>query len=115
MKSQPTDAMMGFVWVLGFVTVTAMKAYHAAWVVKDQTKQQNRYVILGLAQVAIIACVLWGSTLGTLNDYKEAVNGWSDISWVFKITTGMTLATPFLTVLVGWQIHRHPVRLKRSK
>jgi membrane protease YdiL (CAAX protease family) len=112
MKSQPSDAMMGFVWVLGFVMIGAMKAYHAAWLVKDQTRQRNRYIILGVMQAIIIACVVWGFTLGNLSDYREAVNGWGDIAWVFKITSGMTLATPFLTALVGWQIHRHPVKSK---
>jgi hypothetical protein len=106
--STPSDAMMAFVWVLGFVTLTAMKAYHAAWVVKGQTKQRNRYIILGLAQVSVAACVVYGLTLGNLDDYLDAVKGWSNISWVFVITSGMTLATPFLTLLVGWQIHRHP-------
>jgi uncharacterized membrane protein len=115
MESQPTDAMMGFVWVLAFLTIGAMKAYHAAWVVKSHTHQRNRYIILAVMQVVILACVVWGMTLGNFSDYKEAVNSWGDLTWVFKITTGMTLATPLLTALVGWQIHRHPVKPKRSK
>jgi hypothetical protein len=108
MKPQPSDSMMAFVWVLGLVTLTSLKAYHVVWVAKGNSSQWLRYLCLGVAQLLVAATVVTGFMLGTLSDYRESVNAWADLAWVFRVTTGMTLATPFLTALVGWHIYRHP-------
>jgi hypothetical protein len=79
MKPQPSDSMMAFVWVLGLVTLTSLKAYHVVWVAKGNSSQWLRYLCLGVAQLLVAATVVTGFMLGTLSDYRESVNAWADL------------------------------------